>query len=76
MKMYKRLRELREENKLLQKNLAEYLHCSQVAYSRYELGARDIPTEVLIKLAGFYNISVDYLLGLSDNRKISDNKNR
>lgn len=74
MKMYKRLRELREENKLLQKNLAEYLHCSQVAYSRYELGARDIPTEVLIKLAGFYNISVDYLLGLSDNRKISDNK--
>ena len=76
MKMYKRLRELREENKLLQKNLAEYLHCSQVAYSRYELGTRDIPTEVLIKLAGFYNISVDYLLGLSDNRKISDNKNR
>ena len=76
MKMYKRIRELREENKLLQKNLAEYLHCSQVAYSRYELGARDIPTEVLIKLAGFYNISVDYLLGLSDNRKISDNKNR
>ena len=75
MKMYKRIRELREENKLLQKNLAEYLHCSQVAYSRYELGARDIPTEVLIKLAGFYNISVDYLLGLSDNRKISDNKN-
>ena len=74
--MYKRLRELREENKLLQKNLAEYLHCSQVAYSRYELGTRDIPTEVLIKLAGFYNISVDYLLGLSDNRKISDNKNR
>ena len=74
MKMYKRLRELREENKLLQKNLAEYLHCSQVAYSRYELGARYIPTEVLIKLAGFYNISVDYLLGLSDNRKISDNK--
>ena len=74
MKMYKRLRELREENKLLQKNLAEYLHCSQVAYSRYELGARDIPTEVLIKLAEFYNISVDYLLGLSDNRKISDNK--
>ena len=73
--MYKRIRELREENKLLQKNLAEYLHCSQVAYSRYELGARDIPTEVLIKLAGFYNISVDYLLGLSDNRKISDNKN-
>ena len=75
MKMYKRLRELREENKLLQKNLAEYLHCSQVAYSRYELGTRDIPTEVLIKLAGFYNISVDYLLGLSDNRKIADNKN-
>lgn len=64
--MYKRIRELREDNDLLQKHLAEYLHCSQVAYSRYELGTRDIPTQVLIDLAKFYNTTTDYLLGLSD----------
>lgn len=62
--MYKRIRELREDNDLLQKNLAEYLNCSQVAYSRYELGTRDIPTEVLIALSKFYNVSTDYILGL------------
>ena len=66
--MYKRIRELREDNDLLQKHLAEYLHCSQVAYSRYELGTRDIPTQVLIDLARFYNTTTDYILGLSDNR--------
>ena len=65
--MYKRIRELREDNDLLQKHLAEYLHCSQVAYSRYELGARDIPTQVLIDLAKFYNTTTDYILGLTDN---------
>lgn len=69
MKMYKRIRELREDNDLLQKQLAEYLHCSQVAYSRYELGLRDIPTEVLILLARFYDTSVDYLLGLTNDKK-------
>ncbi len=66
--MYKRIRDLREDNDLLQKQLAEYLHCSQVAYSRYELGTRDIPTQVLIELARFYNISVDYILGLTDEK--------
>ncbi len=64
--MYSRIRDLREDEDLLQKHLAKYLHCSQVAYSRYELGARDIPTQVLIKLAKFYNTSVDYILGLTD----------
>ena len=67
MKMYKRIRELREDNDLLQKQLADFLHCSQVAYSRYELGTRDIPTEVLIALAKYYRTSTDYLLGLTDN---------
>ncbi len=67
--MYKRIRDLREDNDLLQKHLAEYLHCSQVAYSRYELGLRDIPTQVLIDLAKFYKTSTDYLLGLTDERK-------
>ncbi len=68
MNMYKRIRDLREDNDLLQKQLAKYLHCSQVAYSRYELGTRDIPTQVLIELALFYNISVDYILGLTDEK--------
>lgn len=66
--MYKRIRELREDNDLLQKNLAEYLNCSQVSYSRYELGTRDIPTEVLIALSKFYNVSTDYILGLKDEK--------
>ena len=66
--MYKRIRELREDNDLLQKHLAEYLHCSQVAYSRYEMGTRDIPTQVLIKLAKFYNTSTDYILGLTNKK--------
>ncbi len=64
--MYRKIRELREDRDLLQRHLAEYLHCSQVAYSRYELGTRDIPTQVLIELAKFYNTSVDYLLDLTD----------
>jgi len=67
--MYKRIRELREDRDLLQKQLAEYLHCSQVAYSRYELGTRDIPTQVLIDLAKFHNTSIDYLLGMTDIKK-------
>ena len=64
--MYDRIRGLREDKDLLQKDRAEYLHCSQVTYSRYELGLRDIPTEVLIALAKFHHTSTDYLLGLTD----------
>ena len=67
--MYKRIRELREDSDLLQKDLADYLCCSQVCYSRYELGMRDIPTETLISLAKYYNISVDYILGLTDEKR-------
>ncbi len=67
--MYKRIRELREDRDLLQKDIAAYLHCSQVAYSRYELGTRDIPTDVLIALAKFHNTSVDYILGITDRQK-------
>lgn len=67
--MYSRIRDLREDKDLLQKHIAEYLHCSQVAYSRYELGTRDIPTQVLIQLAEFYNTSVDYILGLTNEKK-------
>lgn len=64
--MYRRIKDLREDADLLQKDLAQYLHCSQVCYSYYEMGKRDIPTEVLIRLAAFYNTSIDYLLGVTD----------
>ncbi|NCE63671.1 XRE family transcriptional regulator [Pseudoflavonifractor sp. 524-17] len=67
--MYKRIRDMREDQDLLQKDVAAYLQCSQVSYSHYELGKRDIPTDVLIKLAVFYQTSADYLLGLTDVRK-------
>jgi transcriptional regulator with XRE-family HTH domain len=66
--VYQRIRDLREDGDLLQQELSDYLCCTQVAYSNYELGKRDIPTDVLIKLSGFYNTSVDYLLGLTDER--------
>ena len=65
--MYRRIRDLREDRDLKQRHLAEYLNCSQQVYSNYELGQRDIPTDILIKLSGFYNVSVDYLLGLTNN---------
>ena len=64
--VYHRLRDLREDRDLLQKDVAEVLQCSQVCYSYYELGKRDIPSEVLIRLAAFYHTSTDYLLGLTD----------
>lgn len=63
---YKRIRDLREDSDLKQITLAKYLNCSQVGYSQYELGKRDIPTEVLIKLADYYGTSIDYLLGRTD----------
>ena len=61
--MYRRIRDLREDADLFQKDIAQFLQCTQVCYSQYELGKRDIPTEILIKLADFYNTSTDYLLG-------------
>lgn len=69
--MYHRIRDLREDNDLKQRQLAEYLNCSQQVYSNYELGQRDIPTDVLIKLSEYYHVSVDYLLGLTNNPKRS-----
>ena len=67
--MYRRIRDLREDRDLKQRQLADYLNCSQQVYSNYELGQRDIPTDVLIRLSEFYNVSVDYLLGLTSNPK-------
>lgn len=67
--MYQRLRDLREDRDLNQQTLADLLNVSQTTYSRYESGTLDIPSVSLIKLAKFYGTSIDYLLGLTDNRK-------
>ena len=67
--MYRRIRDLREDHDLTQKKMAAYLKCSQQVYSNYELGQRDIPTDTLIRLSKFYDVSVDYILGLTDNPK-------
>ena len=64
--MYKRIRELREDNDKTQKEIADVLHCSQQVYSNYELGQRDIPTDILIRLSEYYGVSTDFILGLSD----------
>ena len=61
-----RLRDLREDADLNQTQVAEYLHMSQTGYSKYETGENDIPTQALLKLADFYDTSVDYLLGRTD----------
>lgn len=61
--MYPRIRDLREDKDLTQKEIGEILGMSQTGYSKYETGENDIPSSVLIKLARFYNTSVDYLLG-------------
>ncbi len=61
--LYTNLKGLREDHDLSQTDMAKMLNCSQVSYSYYELGRRDIPTDVLIKLADFFDCSIDYLLG-------------
>ena len=67
--MYPRLRDLREDADLSQKEIAAQLGMSQTGYSKYETGENNVPAEVLIRLAGFYKTSVDYLLGLTDEKK-------
>ncbi len=67
--MYRRLRDLREDHDLTQTEIAKMLGMSQTGYSKYETGENDIPTDVLIKLAKFYNTSIDYLLGQTDNKR-------
>lgn len=64
--IFQRIRDLREDRDLRQKDLASVLNCTQVCYSRYESGARDIPTDILIQLALFHHTSIDYLLNLTD----------
>ena len=67
--MYKRIRDLRKNRHLTQKQIGQILNMSQTGYNQYEIGKNDIPTKVLIELAKFYNTSIDYILELTDEQK-------
>ena len=69
---FENIRSLREDNDKLQVELAAYLNVKQTTYSKYELGRINMPVEVLIKLADFYDVSLDYLVGRSKNKKSAD----
>jgi len=71
MPYYKRIRDLREDRDLIQTDMGKVLSCSQRVYSNYERGDIDIPTTTLIKIADFHNVSVDFLLGRTDNPKLN-----
>ena len=71
MSHYRRLRDLREDRDLTQRQLADLLHMKQPQYQRYESGERDISSELLIQLADYYGVSTDYILGRTNNPKIN-----
>ena len=66
---YQRLKDLREDKDIYQKEIAKLLNISQQYYSEYENGKRPIPVEYLIRLAKFYNTSIDYIVGLTNEFK-------
>lgn len=68
----KKIRDLREDHDITQKEISKYLNITQQQYSLYETGVREIPIELLIKLADYYNVSIDYIL----NRTINKNLNK
>lgn len=68
---FQRLRDLREDKDMKQADVAQILGIVQTVYSRYERGFQNIPLEHLIKLADFYNVSTDYILGRTNNQKIN-----
>ncbi len=68
--MYPRIRALREDKDMTQVQMSKILMCSQRVYSNYERGDIDIPTEILIRIADFHNVSVDYILGRTENPKL------
>ena len=69
--MYQRIRNLREDRDMNQTKIAKILGMSQTGYSKYETGENDIPTAILIKLADYYDVSVDYILKRTNNPKIN-----
>lgn len=70
-----RLKDLREDNDLYQKDIARILNISQTGYSKYETETNDIPTAILIKLALYYETSIDYILGLTNDKTIKYQRN-
>ena len=66
-----RIQDLRTDADMSQKQLSEILHISQRSYSHYETGSRNIPVEMLIRLANYYDISVDYLVGRTDKKEMN-----
>lgn len=71
-KMFERIRDLREDNDLNQKDLASYLSVDQSTYSDYENGRINVPVDMLIKIAEYYNVSLDYLVGRSNTKEFVD----
>ena len=70
-KKFQRIQDLRTDADMSQKQLSEILHISQRSYSHYETGSRNIPVEMLIRLANYYDISVDYLVGRTDKKEMN-----
>ena len=68
---FQRIQDLRTDADMSQKQLSEILHISQRSYSHYETGSRNIPVEMLIRLANYYDISVDYLVGRTDKKQMN-----
>ena len=68
---FQRIQDLRTDADMSQKQLSEILHISQRSYSHYETGSRNIPVELLIRLANYYDISVDYLVGRTDKKEMN-----
>ncbi len=69
--MFHRIRDLREDADISQTEMGKYLNVSQRAYSHYESGTRDIPLNVLISFADYFNVSIDYLLERTNNKQIN-----
>ena len=67
---FRNLKEIREDRDIKQRDIAKYLNVSQNTYSQYETGVISLTAEVLIKLADFYNVSIDYLLDRTNNRNV------
>lgn len=66
---FKRIGDLRQDHDMTQQQVADLLHCQREVYRRYEKGIREIPVSYAIRLADYYDVSVDYMLGLTDNKK-------
>ncbi len=75
MKMRLRIKDLREDNDLTQKQICAYLICDQSLYSKYERGEREIPLNLIIKLADYYKVSLDYIVGRSDKKTLNKGQN-